>query len=134
MLTFGPARTVVTTAIAGPMSKYELPIGEAENTFFGKRTAIKAFNFHQRSLNCPQCEELTNKDVESDNLQHIIGRFALWLAKTAIPTYHDENFELRVSTTGQATEYLEVSTKIKYFERMKEVLKVKFSTHPYWKE
>ena len=111
---------------------YERRLGEAESTFVNKKTAIKAFNFQQTLRNCPTIEAITEEDAESDNLQHIISRWALWLASTPIPTYHDDNFKPRFSGNVQAIEYMTVSSKVKYFERVKEVLKDKFGTHSDW--
>ena len=116
---------------AGKMS-YNCRLGEAEHTVAGKKTAIKAFNYQQKLRNVPTVDELTKEDVEADNLQHIISRWALWLATTPIPTYHNENFEPRLTGPGQVTKYMTVSSKAKYFERVKEVLKDKFSTYPDW--
>ena len=111
----------------------ERTLGEAENTFEGKVVALRLFDKYQTARNYPVYSELTNDDVESDNLQHIIRRFAAWLANFDIPRYYNEKFEPRATTAG-LVQYIEPSTKRKYVERVKSALRQKFPKHPDWAE
>ena len=110
---------------------YERPLGEAKNTYDGKLTAIRLFNYYAGKCSTPSYELLTEEDVESDNLQHILGRFAIWFSSFDMPRFHDENFEPRSSSV--TIEYVVPNSKKKYFERLKAVLLSKFPTHDDWK-
>ena len=111
---------------------YQRPIGESDSTYEGKKTAIRLFNLYQGKRNAPAYNELTVDDVEQDNLQFIIKRFASWLANFDMPRYHDANFEPRSSAVGKLATYMEAGTKRKYLERIKAVLKETFPRHPDW--
>ena len=78
----------------------------------------------------PQFQELIDEDVKSNNLQHIIQRFAAWLAKFNMPRFYNENFEAQATTTVVA--YTEAGTKRKYIKQLKAILKDKFPKHPDW--
>ena len=139
----------------GKILGYERPMGEVLNTydgkflitylscfysktnnmlfpFTGKLGAIRLFNKYQTSRNNPVYAKIKLEDVEEDHLQHILGRFGIWLANVSLPRYHDKNFELRKTMVGKSIEYLSVDAKKKYFERMKAVLKHKFCCHNDW--
>ena len=51
---------------------YARPLREAESTLGNKLVAIRLFNKYQEKRNTSQFQELSDEDVESDNLQHII--------------------------------------------------------------
>ena len=98
--------------------------------------AICLFNKYQEKQKSPLFQELTLEDVERDNLQFIIRRFAAWLANFDLPCFHDKNFEPRgaVLVAGTFVAYIEAGTKRKYVERLKLVLKDKFLRHLDWAE
>ena len=65
-------------------------------------------------MNQPEFVKLTEEDVEADNLQQLIGRFAIWLAQFPIPTWIDDDFEPRASAGDKAISYVVPETKKKY--------------------
>ena len=90
---------------------YERLLGEAKNTYDGKLTAIQLFNHYAGKCSTPSYENLTEEDVESDNLQHILGRFAIWFSSFNMPRFHDEKFEPRSSSV--TVEYIVPNSKKK---------------------
>ena len=113
---------------------YVRPIGEADKTYDGKIVAIRLFNKYQQQKGYPLFQDLTQEDVESDNLQNIIRRFAGWLATFNKPKFHNEYFKPKATIVGKCVSYLEPCTKRKYLERLKAVLKDKFKKHPDWND
>ena len=93
---------------------YVRPFRESSSTYEGGNTALKIFDFSQKKRNQPEFAKLTEKVVEADNLQQLIGRFAIWLAQFPIPTWSDENFEPRASAGDKAISYFVPETKKKY--------------------
>ena len=69
---------------------YAHPLGESDSTYGGKLVAICLFNNYQEKRNAPQFQDLSNKDIESNNLQHIIQRFAAWLTNFNMPCFYDK--------------------------------------------
>ena len=113
---------------------YERSYGDASNKFEGKLVALRLFDKYQSKQNYSLFKELTYDDVESDNLQHIIRRFAAWLANFDMPRYYNEKFEPRSTTANGLVALMEPSTKRKYVERVKAALREKFPKHPDWSD
>ena len=114
------------------MPIYERPMGESQSKFEGKMYAIKLFNKYQTKRNAPIFESLQCEDVEEDNLQNILDRFAIWLENFNMPKYADDNFEPSNCSIGKLIEYIQPDSKKKYLERIKAVLKHVFPHHPDW--
>ena len=73
----------------------EHAIGDLLSTYKDKLMATRLFNKYQEKQKSPLFQELTLEDVDRDNLQFIIRRFAAWLANFDLPCFHDKNFEPR---------------------------------------
>lgn len=99
-------------------------IGQAPSTVSGYGPAIKLFDRYQTEvMNDPKLADLTEGQVEADNLFNLLSSFGSWMANTPIPNQNRVNKDkvLDVTTLGQ------------YFGRVKEALRERFPDHEQFK-
>ena len=96
-------------------------IAQAGSTLDRAKVAINLFNDFQMSRYEFTFDDLKIQNVSNENMRAIIGEFALYLGKSAIPN-------LKNSATN-----IVGSTKGKYLTSLKEALKKVFPIHEDWK-
>jgi len=87
----------------------------APNTHSGRDVALNVFHKWQVGIrNDPPLDELTDADVENDNLEGILTAFGTWMADMPIP---------QANKTGK---FLSATSKGKYYGHIKESFKDEF--------
>ncbi len=94
--------------------------GLASSTTGVRASGIRCFNLFQQEQGDPKFEDLDESYVENENLLMLLQSFAEWLAHTNIPQ------------ANSSLNFLEASTKVKYWGGLKDALQQKFKDHDGW--
>ena len=98
-------------------------LGQAQSTYEGHANAIGIHDLWRTTVREDCCfADMTEQDVEADNLEHEIVEFLKWMAITEI----EQN-----NSTGK---HLSTSTKIQCAGRVKECYKKRWPKHDSWKD
>ena len=113
----------IQVAMAGASSGVVRQMGQANSTTGGYLAAIKLFDKFQVHREDPAFDNLTEEDVENDNLSYLYCSFLTWAANTPIHDASSKNPEKMIT----------FETKEKYIGKVKEAFKKKFMGHEWWK-
>ena len=114
--TTATSNTHAVTATSNPSN-----LGRSDSTIARMTTAIKHFNQFQAQRFEPSFDELKEIHVINENLKLVIGSFATYISKTAIP-----------SMRSLAGNNIGSETKKHYVTSIKEAMKNKFPGHCEW--
>jgi hypothetical protein len=100
----------------------EKPLGQSNSRNDGIKAALKIFNYwRMKVMGSTPIHKMTPMDIENDNLQDLLMKYARWSATRAIPRHADANLEPKKKNEDPT--YLTANTLTKYFEDIKNDLK-----------
>jgi hypothetical protein len=118
------------------MAQSNRPLGQSASTAGGRDTAVRLFDYYQTRIvahGARTLANLTQDDIQGENLDRKFRDFAYWLATTPIPKNpnRDDLLTPRVSDASNPT-YLGAMTLTQYLGRVRASLSDRFAGHPFF--
>jgi regulator of replication initiation timing len=95
----------------------------AGSTHVGDNSAIQLYNEYAEAMGLSKLADITDVQVEGDNITDMIADFGIWLASTNIKN----------KSVKKKVVFITPGTKVEYFGKLKEEMHRKFRHHECWR-